>query len=88
MSGTKDQEISYLQEQYLAWKDQEVTKLFLLWVSRERDNLKEQWANGLFSAAFDTEMIVKNAGATGACSAYQEILNFDYERLRELNDEQ
>lgn len=69
------------------WKDSEVTKLFLRWVSQERDNLKEQWANGMFSAQFETEMIVKNAGATGACSAYQEILNFDFDRLQELDNE-
>jgi hypothetical protein len=46
-----------------------------------REQLKEAWANGEFSAAFDTEMIVKNAGATGACSVIQEILNITVEDI-------
>lgn len=88
MQDDLKQETSYLQEQYQAWRDQEMTKIFLRWVMQSREVLKEQWANGSFSAAFDTEMIVKNSGATGACSAYQEILDFDFDQLKEVYYEQ
>jgi len=49
--------------------------------------LKEAWANGEFSAAFDTEMLVKNAGATGACSVMQEILSVTVEDIFGDDDE-
>lgn len=49
----------------------------LQWVRERRENLKESWANGEFTAAFDIEMMAKNAGATGAASAYSEVLNID-----------
>lgn len=41
----------------------------------------ELWAGGNFSAAFDMEMAVKNAGATGACSVYASIIELDYEQI-------
>lgn len=51
------------------------------WASLRREQLKECWANGEFSAAFDTEMIVKNAGATGACSMLKELLDLEAEDI-------
>ncbi len=39
----------------------------------------EAWADGNFTGTFTTEMAVKNAGATGACSAYQRILDLTFE---------
>lgn len=53
-------------------------------LKEEREHLKESWANGEFSAAFDTEMAVKNAGATGYCSACNDVLNFDKDRVAEV----
>lgn len=41
----------------------------------------EAWANGTFSAAFSVEMAVKNAGATGACSVYEEVIELDYQQI-------
>lgn len=37
----------------------------------------EEWADGHFSASFDTEMIAKNAGATGTCSGYLMVLELE-----------
>jgi hypothetical protein len=45
------------------------------------------WAGGAFSASFEVEMLVKNAGATGACSAYQEVLELDYETIKGVLEE-
>ena len=41
----------------------------------------EAWASGNFTAAFDMEMAVKNAGATGACSVYETVTELDYELI-------
>ncbi|MBT9137983.1 MAG: hypothetical protein DDT31_00527 [Syntrophomonadaceae bacterium] len=45
------------------------------------ERLKDAWANGQFSAAFDTEMLVKNAAATGACSALKSVLDLSVDDL-------
>lgn len=63
-----------------------MTKELLLWASRRREQLKESWANGEFSAAFDVEMLVKNAGATGFCNAMKELIELKYEDLHEVID--
>ncbi len=58
------------------------------WASIRRDRLKEDWACGAFSASFEVEMLVKNAGATGAASVYKELMELDYETLLAgMNDE-
>lgn len=51
-----------------------MTQQVFLHFRAQRESLKEQWANGAFSAAFKVEMAVKNAGATGACSIIQDLL--------------
>lgn len=43
--------------------------------------LKDRWAQGDFSASFELEMLVKNAGATGACSVYTDIVDLDYNQI-------
>ena len=43
--------------------------------------MRDAWENGNFSAAFDTEMIVKNAGATGRCEVMREIVNLEADDL-------
>lgn len=54
------------------------------WLQERRQELMEQWADGMFSAAFDMEMAVKNAGATGACSIIKSILEISYEELEDM----
>lgn len=55
--------------------------MFFRKIKSLREDLKDKWALGHFTAAFNTEMIAKNAGATGACSAYTEMLDIDAEDL-------
>jgi hypothetical protein len=43
--------------------------------------LKDQWADGYYTAAFDTEMIAKNAAATGAASILKDILDISIDDL-------
>ena len=64
------------------------TKRLRVWASEERQSLMEQWAKGHFSAAFETEMAVKNAGATGACSVYIDIAALDFQQIGERSDEE
>lgn len=45
--------------------------------------MKEDWANGMFTAANDFEMLVKNAAATSACSILDDLLNISYVELGE-----
>lgn len=55
-------------------------------MERRRSELKESWANGEFTAAFDTEMLAKNAGATGACSMLLELLTITAEDLGDSDE--
>jgi hypothetical protein len=49
--------------------------------------LKESWANGEFTAAFDIEMMAKNAGATGGASVLNEVINISADELFGVSDE-
>ena len=51
---------------------------------KKREALKEQWAQGGFSASFDMEMAVKNASATGACSV---LIEFEAPNYQDMIDE-
>jgi hypothetical protein len=51
------------------------------YLERDRERLKEAWAGGSFSGSFSTEMIAKNAGATGACSAISDVLSVESDDL-------
>lgn len=48
----------------------------------------EAWESGVFSAAFKTEMLVKNAGATGRCEAMRDILGLTADDLFGVDDEE
>ena len=58
-----------------------MTKLFRQWVKGDIERLKDAWANGAFTGAFSTEMMVKNAAATGAVSALKSILELSVDDL-------
>jgi len=49
--------------------------------------LKENWANGDYAASFTTEMIARNAGATGACSMIKEVLDIELDTLLGVSNE-
>ena len=75
-------------ELFHQWKSHPVTLQLFQLLRQKREDLKELWANGHFSAAFDTEMMVKNAGATGAASAYQEVLSLEASDIFGDSDEE
>jgi len=69
------------EDEWQEWLHHPCTKRLRFWAEHERQNRMEMWANGNFSAAFDMEMAVKNAGATGACSIYKDIMELDYQQI-------
>ena len=68
-------------ESWDEWLQHPCTKRLRYWAQKERQELMEVWASGGFSAAFDVEMAVRNAGATGACSIYQMLLDPNYDQI-------
>jgi hypothetical protein len=74
------------QDTWIEWLEHPATKALREWASAEKQNLMEMWAAGNFSAAFDIEMAVKNAGATGACSIYTLIKEMDFSVIVESED--
>jgi hypothetical protein len=58
-----------------------VTQEVFRWLEGKQNDLKDLWAAGAYTASFEVEMLVKNAAATGAHSAYQEVLNITVEDL-------
>ncbi len=69
------------EELFRQWREHPVTIRLLQWAERRREALKEGWANGEFTAAFDIEMMAKNAAATGAVSIYKELIDISSEDL-------
>ena len=69
------------EEEWTEWLLHPCTKRLRDWADKSRQDLMEQWAAGNFSAAFDVEMAVKNAGATGACSIYEYLKDLDYNQI-------
>lgn len=63
------------------WLIHPCSKRLRRWAEQSRLDLMELWAGGKFSAAFDMEMAVKNAGATGACSVYETVTELDYQQI-------
>jgi len=69
------------EEEWSDWLQHPCTKRLRFWAEKDRLGLMEMWAKGNFSAAFDTEMAVKNAGATGACSVYADVIELNYDLI-------
>lgn len=51
------------------------------------DSRKEMWASGYFAGPSFEELAIRNSAAQGACSAYQDILNIDYQSLNGDNND-
>jgi len=71
------------EEEWAAWLDHPCTKVVRDWAKREREELNDMWSSVVFTAAFDIEMAVKNAGATGACSIYEQVSEMDFNQIVE-----
>jgi hypothetical protein len=74
-------------DQFLSWKDHPVTELLMDLLKARKENLKEMWAGGDLSGPSFQEMAIRNSAAVGACSAYNDILNIDYQSLNGDSDD-
>lgn len=68
-------------EDWDSWKEHPVTRDFFAWIESKREGLKEHWARGSFTGPSFEETQLKNVAATGATSAYEEVLEVDLEQL-------
>ena len=63
------------QQEFLEWKNQEMTKLFFKALSNEREELKEGLVTGLYSDHISE--------VQGRCAAVQQIINANFEDMME-----
>lgn len=68
-------------EQFLSWKEHPVTELLMDLLRERLASRKEMWASGYFTGPSFEETCIRNSAAQGACSAYEDILNVDYQSL-------
>lgn len=66
------------EEAWKEWLQHPVTRRLREVAAERKLELMEKWAAGDFTASFTNEMIAKNAGATGACSIWDEIQEMDF----------
>jgi len=58
-----------------------MTKRLREWAAEEQQELMNVWSSGGFMASFEAEAIARNAGATGACSVYKQLIELDYDLI-------
>jgi hypothetical protein len=75
------------EEEYLAWLDHPVTRLFRAYLKSQRESLKESWANAGYVSSHDVADIYQNAGAISACSVLQQIHDLEASELYGDQDE-
>lgn len=73
-------------EEFHQWRAHPVTSLLFNFLDSRREELKEMWASGNFSAPSLDEMAIRNAAAQGASSILSDILNLDSDSFRTYND--
>ena len=69
------------EDEWNEWLQHPCTKRLRDWAGKSRESLRDLWEGGSLSASWKAEMIVKNAGATGACSVYKDLIDPDYQQI-------
>ena len=72
-----------MQEQYDNWLAHPVTVLLNQYLRRQRELLKEQWANAGFTADTSEKTALLTANAVGQCEVLQTILELQPDQLLE-----
>ena len=70
-----------VEQEYLDWRDHPVTKAFLRMLEEYREDLKDQWEQGLMQAADPLETAIANASAIAKTRFIKEILELDYDEF-------
>jgi hypothetical protein len=71
------------EEEFLLWLEDPVTGALRDWASRSKMDLMEQWASGRFTDQVHFGAAVKNAEAIGRCAILDQIVEIDFEQLKE-----
>ncbi len=69
------------QEDWESWQEHPVTKAVFAWIEEKRESLKEQWAQGGLTGPSIEETTIRNVAATGAASAYDDVLDLELDQL-------
>ena len=76
-------------EDWNEWRQRPETQELLKFLALARQALMEQWAAKQFQGETRDEVLILNSAALGKMEAYQEILELNYEQLKEvLTDEE
>lgn len=75
------------EEEWKEWLLHPATKRLREWAYEQLEDRKDRWADGDFTDFTQTAMIARNAGATGACSVYKEIVEMNYEKMGVKDEE-
>ena len=68
-------------EKYNDWLAHPVTVRFNQYLRRERESLKEQWANGSFTAPSAEQTALLTANAVGQCEVLSTLINLEPDQL-------
>ena len=72
---------------FLAWKDDPVTKTVFDWLELRREAKKEDWAQGGNTRPTIEETVIQNLSSVAYCNALDELIELDYETLKgEMED--
>lgn len=66
------------EDQFLAWKQEPVTKAFFELLKKKREAMKDQWEAGVFSDDTPEKYALKSLAAMQECKAYALVADIDY----------
>lgn len=76
-----------LLEEWKEWRENPRTKEFFDTLDRLRDNIKEEWANSIYTGPVGEETIQRNAAALGQVSLLRELREMSFEDFEEIKSE-
>jgi len=69
------------ESEFKEWLANPVTIRLNEWLRKEREDLKELWAKGVFTAQDQFATAISNAEAIGQCYAYTQVVDLEYGQL-------
>lgn len=75
-------------EEFLEWKQHPATDRFFKFLSRTRENIKEEWANSMYTGAETDETLQRNASALGQVQLLKLLDEVSFDEIEETLGEQ
>jgi len=69
--------------EWIEWKNHPVTNEWFDYISRLREKVKEEWANGTYTGTYDSETLQRNSAAIGQASLLMALVDVDFEEIEE-----